>query len=161
MSDAAEKTELPTGKKLDEASKRGQVAYSKELTAALMFLILLMGLRFWGGDLVDNISELVRTAFSLKTHTQVSVGEIVGLLTGLTRSVTAMLLPIFLRCLYGQFSLGEISRNVGGFGRRVWIGVIFDKKAARTGECFGGYGFVDDLHKQCGRLRGGTGKGCG
>ena len=99
MADIGERSEQPTGRRLEEASKKGQVPYSKELTGALMFLIILAGLRLFGGDLIQQLREILRVMFSLEGFTHVGLGGIVGILGGVSERIMAMLMPIFLLVL--------------------------------------------------------------
>ncbi len=53
-----DKTEEPTGKKLEDARKEGQVAKSKEITSCVSLLVLFVILKFWavrmGGQFMDT-----------------------------------------------------------------------------------------------------------
>jgi flagellar biosynthetic protein FlhB len=113
VSDNGEKSELPTGKRLEEASKRGQVPYSTELTAALMFLIVLGGLRLWGGNVISDLSDLITAGFSLVGFRQISMSGIAGVLTDIIMKVIGMLLPIFTMVLAIVLTSGFLQVGVG------------------------------------------------
>ena len=59
-----EKTEEPTAKKLSDARNEGQVAKGKDLTSAVMLLVLFMVLRFTVGNMGEGFIE----CFNKITH---------------------------------------------------------------------------------------------
>lgn len=85
--DAGEKTEEPTGKKLDDARKEGQVAKSKELGSAVtllaMFLLLKVALSYVGKSFLEifdatynKIPDYAKTAVS--DSNSVAFGKFIG-----------------------------------------------------------------------------------
>lgn len=60
----AEKTEKPTPKKRRDARKEGQVLQSREVTAAFMLLVTLLGLKLFGKYIVNYLLNFTSLAFS-------------------------------------------------------------------------------------------------
>jgi flagellar biosynthetic protein FlhB len=60
-----EKTEQPTGKRLEQAREQGQVPRSTELSAAAVMLLAGGGLHFMGGHLGTQLHDLMRAGLSL------------------------------------------------------------------------------------------------
>jgi flagellar biosynthetic protein FlhB len=60
-----ERTEQPTGKRLEEARKQGQVPRSSELNAAAVMLLAGGGLYFQGGHLGTQLYDIMRSGLSL------------------------------------------------------------------------------------------------
>jgi flagellar biosynthetic protein FlhB len=63
--DAAERTELPTQKRIDDARKKGQIARSVELNTATVVLVAGGALHFLGGRLAGGMSDLMRAGLSI------------------------------------------------------------------------------------------------
>ena len=66
-----EKTEVPTAKKLNDARKEGQVAKSKEIITALMLLALFVVIKFYIGNLGQQMIECFSEFYDLS-------GKIIG-----------------------------------------------------------------------------------
>lgn len=66
-----EKTEVPTAKKLNDARKEGQVAKSKEIITALMLLALFVVIKFYIGNLGQQMIECFSEFYYLS-------GKIIG-----------------------------------------------------------------------------------
>ena len=62
-----EKTEAPTAKKLNDARKEGQVAKSKEIITALMLLALFVVIKFYIGNLGQQMIECFSEFYDLST----------------------------------------------------------------------------------------------
>ena len=60
-----EKTEVPTAKKLNDARKEGQVAKSKEIITALMLLALFVVIKFYIGNLGQQMIECFSEFYDL------------------------------------------------------------------------------------------------
>ena len=60
-----EKTEVPTSKKLNDARKEGQVAKSKEIITALMLLALFVVIKFYIGNLGQQMIECFSEFYDL------------------------------------------------------------------------------------------------
>lgn len=59
-----EKTEEPTGKRLEEAREKGQVPRSRELTTVLVLIISAVMLFFIGENIVADLGEVMNQSFS-------------------------------------------------------------------------------------------------
>ncbi|MFT7616425.1 MAG: flagellar biosynthetic protein FlhB [Planctomycetota bacterium] len=73
MADSAqEKTEQATPKKASEAAKKGQIAYSKELTGAVIFLCGIAMIKGVGDSIFAMLSNRLQTSFRLPTESFVT-----------------------------------------------------------------------------------------
>ncbi len=63
-SDSEDRSEDPSEKKLREASEKGQVARSRELTTSVMLLGSAVGLLLFGTMIVESMMTIMRTSFS-------------------------------------------------------------------------------------------------
>ena len=81
MADSSqEKTEQATQRKLEEASSQGQVAYSKELVSALMFIFVIVALKMTGPAIGSAFERILERAFSLQDYEAVAqegIGKLV------------------------------------------------------------------------------------
>lgn len=64
MADAEERTEAPTGKRRDEARKKGQVARSQEVGSAVIVLSGFLMLYFYGVKIYTSIADYMTWIFS-------------------------------------------------------------------------------------------------
>ncbi len=71
--DVGDKSEPPTPRRRSEARERGQVARSQELNAAVMLLVALMGLLWFGGGIWRALLLVMRTA--LETTSTADIKE--------------------------------------------------------------------------------------
>ena len=96
-----EKTEEPTGKKLEDARKEGQVAKSMELNSSLSLLAVFTIIRLWGVVLATNFTEMIRWIYSnlhnfrYMTGSNVEIRNFVILLNTVILRMMLMLLPVF------------------------------------------------------------------
>ena len=73
MSDANEKTEDPTSKKITDSRKKGQVARSKELSTALVLVFSAAAFIMMGGQIAKAIYLVTQRTFTLsRDETSVS-----------------------------------------------------------------------------------------
>lgn len=89
-----EKTEQATQSKLDEASGQGQVAYSKELVAALLFFFVLLALRYTGSTMAAGFEGLMTRAFSLHDYERVAAEGLGSLIEVNTNAYLDIALPL-------------------------------------------------------------------
>ncbi len=82
-----EKTEQPTSKKLKDARKKGNIAKSKDLSSAILFLVTIMLLAilnsFTSDVLINHMKDSIKLAFSIRNLDLERVNEVLmaGLFT--------------------------------------------------------------------------------
>ena len=64
-----EKTEEPTGKRLDDARKKGQIARSRELNTFAMLIVSAILLLIQGKDIGKGLLSMMRTEFQMSRAT--------------------------------------------------------------------------------------------
>ena len=69
MADNEDKTEEPTGKRLADARKKGQIPRSRELNTFAMLIVSATLLRMQGGQIGNGFIEMMRTQFQLSRTT--------------------------------------------------------------------------------------------
>ncbi|MCA9320761.1 MAG: EscU/YscU/HrcU family type III secretion system export apparatus switch protein, partial [Planctomycetes bacterium] len=89
-----DKTEQATSKRQSEARDSGQVAYSKELTAAILFLAGIATLKWVGGDIATALFAAMRRMLMLPVHllNETSPGPF---LATIGREILTWLWPVF------------------------------------------------------------------
>jgi flagellar biosynthesis protein FlhB len=80
--DAAERTELPTQKRIDEARKKGQIPRSIELNTATVVLVAGGALYFLGEPLAGGLSDLMRAGLSVSREQAMDESLAVSLFSG-------------------------------------------------------------------------------
>ena len=95
-SDKDSKTEEPTGKRLSDARQKGQVANSKEVTTAFMFLAATGLFYFQGDDLWMAMQTKMRFFFSGSISSDLNSGGLVLLLRSLITEIIMDLSSFFL-----------------------------------------------------------------
>ena len=106
-----EKTEQPTGKKLQDAREKGQVAKSQEINSFAIFtfgLLLIFATRQFMGDL---LSELAITVFSQLDTLTISIDLIQSFATKGFYKYVLILFPIFLGLVI--IAIGASASQVG------------------------------------------------
>ncbi|MHB1835079.1 MAG: flagellar biosynthesis protein FlhB, partial [Solirubrobacteraceae bacterium] len=100
---ADDRTEKPTGKRKNEARRKGQVANSAETNGAVVLLAGLAALLMLSPAIVSAVADAMQTSFSLasKPHTVTSAAGLHGLLTLVIHTVESTLAPIAGICLAG------------------------------------------------------------
>lgn len=79
---AGERTESPTAKRLQDASRRGQVARSRDLTDAFQLGAALVALSYWGPSLVSGMGTIMATGITRMGDARsgaITSGEVVNL----------------------------------------------------------------------------------
>jgi flagellar biosynthetic protein FlhB len=74
-----ERTEQPTGKRLEQAREQGQVPRSVELSTAAVLLLAGAGLHFMGGRLGLQLHDLMRSGLSLSREDSLDESRAVGI----------------------------------------------------------------------------------
>jgi len=64
--DGQERTEEPTGKRLEEARKKGQLPRSRELTTTVMMMVSAVGILVFGPSIANSLMLVMRAQFELK-----------------------------------------------------------------------------------------------
>ena len=77
-----EKTEQPTGKRLEQAREQGQVPRSTELSAAAVMLLAGGGLHFMGGHLGTQLHDLMRAGLSLSHEDTMDESRAINIFAG-------------------------------------------------------------------------------
>jgi flagellar biosynthetic protein FlhB len=110
MSDADrdERTEEATGRRLDRERSKGNVPYSKEISAAALLIAFVAVLRAAGADLVTALADSYRAALSLRAASRVVDGG----LSGLALEIAA---PALLPAAAGLFASGVVAAAAGFF----------------------------------------------
>ncbi|RDV25081.1 flagellar biosynthesis protein FlhB [Alteromonas aestuariivivens] len=110
MADAHEKTEDPTGKKLEDARKKGQLARSRELSTTLVLIVSGLMFLLIGGVIAKAVFEMTRRAFTLSrdetydtTHMFSAWGES---LLGVGGPVLLYMIVAMIAGIYGSIALG-------------------------------------------------------
>ncbi len=78
MSETAEKTQLPTQRRLEDAQKRGQIARSAEVQTVMVLLAGLAGLMFFGSDIWAILNGAFTTSLGRLHQTPLNVSSIQG-----------------------------------------------------------------------------------
>jgi flagellar biosynthetic protein FlhB len=92
--DQDQRTEDPTGKRLEEAAERGQVAYSAELSQSVLLLTGLGLVAVTGAPLVVALQEVLRDALAHSPHGDLDVNTTSAHLLQIARRVAPTLLPM-------------------------------------------------------------------
>lgn len=96
-----EKTEEPTAKKLSDARNEGQVAKGKDLTSAVMLLVLFMVLRFTVGNMGDGFIECFNKNYTqigdlfTSTHGEYNMQYTIALIQSAALDMLKLLIPFF------------------------------------------------------------------
>lgn len=105
---SSEKTEKPTGKRLGDARKKGQVARSRELAVAAASLAGTIALGRLGGALVRGLSERLSaglTHFGDEPLREVSSGDLVSLVVSSGMTITVLVGPIAMATMIAGVAL--------------------------------------------------------
>lgn len=96
-----EKTEEPTAKKLSDARNEGQVAKGKDLTSAVMLLVLFMVLRFTVGNMGEGFIECFNKNYTqigdlfTSTHDEYNMQYTIALIQSAALDMLKLLIPFF------------------------------------------------------------------
>lgn len=96
-----EKTEEPTSKKLSDARNEGQVAKGKDLTSAVMLLVLFMVLRFTVGNMGEGFIECFNKNYTqigdlfTSTHGEYNMQYTIALIQSAALDMLKLLIPFF------------------------------------------------------------------
>ena len=96
-----EKTEEPTAKKLSDARNEGQVAKGKDLTSAVMLLVLFMVLRFTVGNMGEGFIECFNKNYTqigdlfTSIHGEYNMQYTIALIQSAALDMLKLLIPFF------------------------------------------------------------------
>lgn len=96
-----EKTEEPTAKKLSDARSEGQVAKGKDLTSAVMLLVLFMVLKFTIGNMGEGFIECFNKNYTqigdlfASTHGEYNMQYTIALIQSAALDMLKLLIPFF------------------------------------------------------------------
>lgn len=106
-----EKTEDASSKKLEDARKEGQVAKSQDLNAAIILFILFLSLRFFGGYMYQQLSDVFKITYGKIGDIQpqgMNVQDAASYVSfGLGR-VAMICLPMFALAFLGAFIVNVV-----------------------------------------------------
>lgn len=99
--DAGEKTEKPTPKRRREARNKGQVAYSPELSTALLFLVAFFSLRIFTEFMVNKLISIFTFNFNIAYDLDniFNLTYISGYISNLFLQAILITLPVIIACL--------------------------------------------------------------
>jgi flagellar biosynthetic protein FlhB len=76
VADNGQRTEQPTGKRLEKARKEGQFPTARQFVSAMQFLAFVAVLQSWGGGWLDELRRLMRQTLAAAFTEQPAAGEI-------------------------------------------------------------------------------------
>lgn len=105
---AGEKTEKATPKKRSEARKKGQVLQSKELSAAVLLILLFMGLKIFGGYMLGEIEKFLKVILVEYPNMEglFTINTVFKLFTESATVLLKVMAPIFLIALISSLFIG-------------------------------------------------------
>lgn len=114
--DGQERTEQPTGKRLDEARKKGQIPRSRELNTMFMLMLGAVGFLTIGDTMIDQFSELMHTGFTFDRNDVFNTNSMfdamgTALGTGL-KIILPFLIVSVLAALISSMALGGLSFSI-------------------------------------------------
>jgi len=110
--DFQDKTEKPTPKRRSEARKKGEVAKSKDLSAAFVLLVSLAALAIWGPNLGRKIMEMLKVSLGQLRPGIVGVNQVSAVFTNFSLTLMGLLMPILL-----TISVAAIVANYAQVGK--------------------------------------------
>jgi flagellar biosynthetic protein FlhB len=108
---AAQKTEQPTKRRIDDARKRGQVAHSREVDSAVVLLAAFGVLRFGGAAMWNGMQSIMLDSFSNLNKDPINTPLTAAVGTAVVGRAVAMLLP-----LLGAIAALSVVTGVGQTG---------------------------------------------
>ncbi|WP_286233267.1 flagellar biosynthesis protein FlhB [Thalassotalea sediminis] len=112
-SDSGEKTEEPTGKKLSDARKKGQIARSKDLGTMFVLVGSAVALMMTGSALVTSLSSIMKRLFTLSREEVMDLNKLFGLIGDAVYSLSVpvgwMFFIIMVAAFIGNILLGGMN----------------------------------------------------
>jgi flagellar biosynthetic protein FlhB len=110
MADSSEKTEDPTGKRLQDARSKGQIARSKELSTTLVLVASSLMLLLFGSFIADALFAIASRMFTLsrdETYDPTHMFSAWGVaITEVSTPVISFMLVTMIAGIYGSIALG-------------------------------------------------------
>ena len=110
MADSSEKTEDPTGKKLEDARKKGQLARSRELSTTLVLIISAFMFLFVGGWIAESVFKLTQRMFILSRDETYDITHMFGAwgeaFSAVGPAVLLYMVVAMIAGIYGSIALG-------------------------------------------------------
>lgn len=110
MADSSEKTEDPTGKRLQDARSKGQIARSKELSTTLVLVASSLMLLLFGSFIADSLFAIASRMFTLsrdETYDPTHMFSAWGVaITEVSTPVISFMLVTMIAGIYGSIALG-------------------------------------------------------
>ena len=94
--DKDDKTEEPTGKRLGDARRKGQVAMSQELSMSFVILAAILTLQATGGWIVNGLLACLRKGLTVEVHESNGVDWITGEIYEFVSLIVPTLIPLML-----------------------------------------------------------------
>ena len=110
MTDSSEKTEDPTGKKLEDARKKGQLARSRELSTTLVLIVSAFMFLFVGGWIAESVFKLTQRMFILSRDETYDITHMFGAwgeaFSAVGPAVLLYMVVAMIAGIYGSIALG-------------------------------------------------------
>lgn len=107
-----EKTEQPTGKRLNDARRKGQVPRSRELNTTVMLLAGAAGLLILGGDLGEGLAKMMTEGLSIQRSTIFDAKLLPHMLGDTLVDALWLIVPFLIVTLVATFAPPMV---IGGF----------------------------------------------
>jgi len=115
-----DRTEQPTGHRLEEAKNKGSVAKSQEFNSVAVLLAGLIGINTTSGMLYKNINEFFVTSYRESSFMELTIQSFPGQVLDFMRFFGAIILPILI-----IISIAALASNIGQ------VGFMIAKKALK------------------------------
>ncbi len=125
------KSEQPTRRRLEKAREKGQVARSREVSAAAVLLCGLLVLTYFGQTFLKTLQNEMLHSFNFHVPADPSITYLSGLLNGISLRVAMVLVPILLAVLV--FSLTSNLLQGGFLFTTEPLGFHFEKLNPKNG----------------------------
>ncbi|MDO6568421.1 flagellar biosynthesis protein FlhB [Alteromonas sp. 1_MG-2023] len=120
-SDSSEKTEDPTGKKLTDTRKKGQLARSRELSTTLVLVVSAFMFLFVGGWIAESVFKLTQRMFVLSRDETYDTTHMFG---AWGEAISTVSFPVLLYMTVAMFAGIYGSIALGGYNF-TWEGAKF------------------------------------
>lgn len=115
-----DKTEEPTGKKLSDAKKKGQIPKSVELNSAIILLFIMFAFNIYGDSLFTNARLFIIESYKYLTKEIMNNGDVLSIFLFMIKNGVVAALPIVLTVLV-----------IGVAGNLLQTGFIFTSESIK------------------------------